>query len=79
MRQGMGVVWTGWIDGLQRHIMAVNLESPWKMCLPGEDAITVPTDDFSQMVRLAQRGYVGLQEEPSLKGGGLRFVRTTMR
>lgn len=78
MRQGLGVVWTGWIDGLQRHIMAVQLESSWQMLQPQEPFITVASDDFLQMQQLTQRGYVGLQEVPLAQGWGLQFVRATM-
>lgn len=79
IRQGMQVIWTGWIDGLQRHIMAVNLESACYLPAHNESAITVPDDDFNQMVRLTQLGYVGLEEVLLPQGCGLRFVRATMR
>lgn len=78
MRQGMGVIWTGWIDGLQRHIMAVNLDRSWQIHAPHEEVITVQADDFSCMVQLTQSGYVGLEEGQSSQGAGLRFVRATM-
>lgn len=79
MRQGLAVVWTGWIDGLQRHIMAVNLQAAWaERPTAAAAAVSVPADDFEQMSRLTQQGYVGLQEVRWPQGCGLRFMPATM-
>ena len=75
MRQGLHVVWTGWIDGLQRHIMAVNLLNVVVPQYDGTQIYDVLCNDFARMHALTSEGFVGVHEVKMSQGQGLRFVR----
>ena len=74
LRQGLRIVWTGWIDGLQRHVTMIDLQHGLQFEGAGERLL--PSGDFEALRAAAQSGYAGVGEIRAPDGAvSLRYAR----
>lgn len=76
LSQGLSIIWTGWIDGLQRHVMAVNLRATANEPPTTKD-VWCGSQDFEQLRLLSSMGMHGVGELRVPEGVRLRFVPFT--
>jgi len=73
LAQGMWIDWTGDIDGLQRHVLRIDLQRrpQWDL----QDSRLIAGDDFAQLRAAAAQGYVGVEQLADGPRWLLRYVR----
>lgn len=74
LRQGLRIVWTGMIDGLQRHVAMIDLEQG--MDFETEDELLLPSLDYEALRAAALAGYACVGEVRAPDGAvSLRYAR----
>lgn len=74
LRQGLRVVWTGLIDGLQRHVAMIDLEQGMDFATEGE--LLLPSLDYEALRAAALAGYACVGEVRAPDGTvSLRYAR----
>lgn len=74
LRQGLRVVWTGMIDGLQRHVAMIDLEQDMDFADEGE--LLLPSLDYEALRAAALAGYACVGEVRAPDGAvSLRYAR----
>lgn len=73
LAQGMWIDWTGDIDGLQRHVLRIDLQRRLQWDLQGSRLIA--GDDFAQLRAAAAQGYIGVEQLADGPRWLLRYVR----
>lgn len=74
LRQGLRVVWTGTIDGLQRHVAMIDLEQGMDFATEGE--LLLPSLDYDALRAAALAGYACVGEVRAPDGAvSLRYAR----
>ncbi|MBB6560705.1 GNAT superfamily N-acetyltransferase [Acidovorax soli] len=74
LRQGLRVVWTGMIDGLQRHVAMIDLEQGMGFAAEGE--LLLPSLDYEALRAAALAGYACVGEVRAPDGAvSLRYAR----
>ena len=74
MRQGMHIGWTGDIDGLQRHVVRIDLQHARHFDMGDEQLIA--SGDYETLCAAARAGYVGVGELRAADDSvQLRYVR----
>jgi GNAT superfamily N-acetyltransferase len=73
LRQGLHIAWTGVIDGLQRHVTMINLQTGLHFDMGDEQLLA--SDDFTSLQQASAAGYAGIGEVRGVAGVRLRYVR----
>ncbi|MET1114149.1 MAG: hypothetical protein ABWY08_04220 [Comamonas sp.] len=73
LAQGMWIEWTGVIDGLQRHVLQIDLHGRARLDM--SRARLIAGDDFGQLCAAAAEGYVGVEQVRAGARLMLRYVR----
>lgn len=73
LAHGMWIAWTGEIDGLQRHVVQIDLLEPARWDL--EDSRLIAADDFAQLRAAAAGGYGGIADVADGPRRMLRYAR----